>query len=106
MKGKTSAAHKYVEMERQLKDYMRHKQLPMHMRSRILIYYEFRFQKSYFRENEILDTISEQLRQVSHCILSKQGLFISRPFYRKSTCTHAVNWWRTSYFSATYQSTC
>ncbi|CAG9764681.1 unnamed protein product [Ceutorhynchus assimilis] len=63
MKGKTSASHKYVEMERQLKDYMRHKQLPMQMRTRILIYYEFRFQKSYFRENEILDTISEQLRQ-------------------------------------------
>ncbi|XP_030744960.1 potassium/sodium hyperpolarization-activated cyclic nucleotide-gated channel 2-like [Sitophilus oryzae] len=63
MKGKTSAAHKYVEMEKQLKDYMRHKQLPMIMRSRILTYYEFRFQKSYFRENEILDTISEQLRQ-------------------------------------------
>ncbi|XP_076268529.1 potassium/sodium hyperpolarization-activated cyclic nucleotide-gated channel 2-like [Rhynchophorus ferrugineus] len=63
MKGQTSAAHKYVEMERQLKDYMRHKQLPMLMRSRILTYYEFRFQKSYFREAEILETISEQLRQ-------------------------------------------
>lgn len=76
MKGKTSAAHKYVEMERQLKDYMRHKQLPMHMRSRILIYYEFRFQKSYFRENEILNTISEQLRQVSHFILALNKAFL------------------------------
>lgn len=76
MKGKTSAAHKYVEMERQLKDYMRHKQLPMHMRSRILIYYEFRFQKSYFRENEILDTISEQLRQVGRYLLSKQAFLL------------------------------
>lgn len=74
MKGKTSATHKYVEMERQLKDYMRHKQLPMHMRSRILIYYEFRFQKSYFRENEILDTISEQLRQVSGGDYEQSGL--------------------------------
>ncbi|KAL1501878.1 hypothetical protein ABEB36_007120 [Hypothenemus hampei] len=63
MKGKTSASHKYAEMERQLKDYMRHKQLSMQMRNRILIYYGFRFQKSYFRENEIMDTISEQLKQ-------------------------------------------
>lgn len=62
--GRTSSAHKYDEMERQLKEYMRHKQLPTYMRQRILTYYEFKFQKRYFRENEILATISEQLRQV------------------------------------------
>lgn len=62
--GKTSSAHKYDAMERQLKEYMRHKQLPSQMRSRILTYYKFKFQKRYFRESEILATISEQLRQV------------------------------------------
>lgn len=62
--GKTSSEHKYDEMERQLKEYMRHKQLPSYMRTRILTYYEFKFQKRYFRESEILSTISEQLRQV------------------------------------------
>nr|CAH7748329.1 unnamed protein product [Callosobruchus chinensis] len=61
--GRTSSAHKYDEMEKQLREYMRHKQLPTYMRSRILTYYEFKFQKRYFRENEILATISEQLRQ-------------------------------------------
>ncbi|XP_057672250.1 potassium/sodium hyperpolarization-activated cyclic nucleotide-gated channel 2-like [Diorhabda carinulata] len=61
--GKTSSALKYDAMERQLKEYMRHKQLPTQMRARILTYYEFKFQKKYFRENEILSTISEQLRQ-------------------------------------------
>ncbi|XP_074036622.1 potassium/sodium hyperpolarization-activated cyclic nucleotide-gated channel 1 isoform X1 [Leptinotarsa decemlineata] len=61
--GKTSSAHKYDSMERQLKEYMRHKQLPAPMRTRILTYYEFKFQKRYFRESEILATISEQLRQ-------------------------------------------
>ncbi|KAG5896418.1 hypothetical protein JTB14_022500 [Gonioctena quinquepunctata] len=63
--GKTSSAHKYDSMERQLKEYMRHKQLPTHMRTRILTYYEFKFQKRYFRETEILATISEQLRQTT-----------------------------------------
>lgn len=62
--GKTSSALKYDEMEGQLKEYMRHKQLPSYMRNRIITYYEFKFQKRYFRENEILSTISEQLRQV------------------------------------------
>lgn len=62
--ARTSSSHKYVEMVRQLKEYMRHKQLPEYMQKRLLNYYEFRFQKSYFRENEILNTISGQLRQV------------------------------------------
>ncbi|XP_060536182.1 potassium/sodium hyperpolarization-activated cyclic nucleotide-gated channel 2-like isoform X2 [Cylas formicarius] len=63
MHGKQSASHKYVKIERQLMDYMRHKQLPTQMRRRILTYHEFRFHKSYFHENKILGTISEQLRQ-------------------------------------------
>lgn len=62
--AKTSSTHKYVEMVRQLKEYMRHKQLPEYMQKRLLSYYEFRFQKSFFREQEILNTISGQLRQV------------------------------------------
>lgn len=75
--AKTASSHKYVEMVRQLKEYMRHKQLPEYMQKRLLNYYEFRFQKSYFRENEILNTISGQLRQVSisSCLFSK--LYIS-----------------------------
>ncbi|XP_018566291.1 potassium/sodium hyperpolarization-activated cyclic nucleotide-gated channel 2-like [Anoplophora glabripennis] len=62
-RGRTSSAHKYDEMEKQLKEYMQHKQLPAQMKSKILTYYEFKYQKRYFRENEILATISEQLRQ-------------------------------------------
>lgn len=62
--AKTSSSHKYVEMVRQLKEYMRHKQLPEYMQRRLLNYYEFRFQKTYFKEAEILNTISGQLKQV------------------------------------------
>lgn len=64
IKGRTSAHHKYVEMEKQLREYMRHKRFPEYMQKRLVTYYEFRFQKSYFRESEILATISGQLRQV------------------------------------------
>lgn len=66
IKATTSASHKYIEMLRQLREYMRHKHLPDYMQRRLLTYYEFRFQKSYFRESEILSTISGQLRQVLH----------------------------------------
>ncbi|XP_045468666.1 potassium/sodium hyperpolarization-activated cyclic nucleotide-gated channel 2-like isoform X1 [Harmonia axyridis] len=63
MKGVNSSHQKYVEMERQLKEYMRDKQLPTYMRTRLLTYYDYRFQRNYFRESEILATISGQLRQ-------------------------------------------
>lgn len=52
-------------MVRQLREYMRHKKFPEYMQKRLVTYYEFRYQKSYFRESEILATISGQLRQVS-----------------------------------------
>lgn len=63
VKAKTSAHNKYVEMVKQLREYMRHKRFPEYMQRRLVTYYEFRFQKSYFRESEILSTISGQLRQ-------------------------------------------
>ncbi|KAK9877517.1 hypothetical protein WA026_018625 [Henosepilachna vigintioctopunctata] len=63
MKGVNSSHQKYVEMERQLKEYMRDKQLPTYMKTRLLQYYDYRFQRNYFRESEILATISGQLRQ-------------------------------------------
>lgn len=60
----TSSRHKYAENVRQLREYMRHKKLPNNMQTRLLRYYEFRFHKSYFRQDEILNTISGQLRNV------------------------------------------
>ncbi|GJQ71734.1 hypothetical protein Trydic_g11427 [Trypoxylus dichotomus] len=61
--SKTSAIQKYFELVSELKDYMGHKRLPVHLQKRLLSYYEFRYEKTYFRENEILATISGQLKQ-------------------------------------------
>lgn len=49
----------------ELKDYMGHKRLPGYLQDRLLCYYEYRFEKTYFKETEILNTISGQLQQVS-----------------------------------------
>ncbi|KAI4454991.1 i[[h]] channel isoform e [Holotrichia oblita] len=47
----------------QVRQYMRHKQLPLPMQRRLLDYYEYRFRETYFRENTIFPTISERLRK-------------------------------------------
>ncbi|KAG7203711.1 hypothetical protein KM043_013739 [Ampulex compressa] len=62
-KGANSSRLRYQGAVAQLKQYMRHKQLPYPTQGRIVDYYEFRFQRRYFREAEILHTLSSQMRQ-------------------------------------------
>ncbi|XP_048511333.1 potassium/sodium hyperpolarization-activated cyclic nucleotide-gated channel 1-like [Athalia rosae] len=62
-KGMNSSRLKYEAMTVQLKQYMRHKQLPLENQQRFLSYYEFRYQNNYFREPEILGTVSAQISQ-------------------------------------------
>ncbi|KAF7405036.1 hypothetical protein HZH66_003942 [Vespula vulgaris] len=63
MQGAQSSKYRYQSAIRQLKQYMRHKQLPPRIQYRIINYYEFRFQHRYFRKFEIVSTLSLQLRQ-------------------------------------------
>ncbi|XP_018331121.1 potassium/sodium hyperpolarization-activated cyclic nucleotide-gated channel 1-like [Agrilus planipennis] len=63
LKANGSPAYKYTETLKQLKEYMSHKHLPVYMQRRVLDYYEFRFQNTYFKEKDILNTISNHLRQ-------------------------------------------
>ncbi|GLV33271.1 I[[h]] channel [Carabus blaptoides fortunei] len=58
-----SSQTKYKEMVLQLKQYMHHKQLSAHTQNRLINYYEFRFQRRFFRDEEILSMISGHLRQ-------------------------------------------
>lgn len=53
-----SAETKYQEIINQVKEYMGYKQLPLPMQRRLICYYEYRFQKSYFREDAISATLS------------------------------------------------
>lgn len=63
VKGMYSSKFKYEYAIRQLKQYMRHKQLPRRTQRRIINYYEFRFLRRYFHESDIINTLSLQLRQ-------------------------------------------
>lgn len=61
--GSTNASEsKYEEIVSQMHEYMVTKKLSSHLRKRMIMYYENRFQKHYFREEAILSTLSEHLR--------------------------------------------
>lgn len=62
-KGVNSSKIKYQQMMVQLKQYMKHRQLSHPTQHRIKAYYEFCFQQRYFREIEILNTLSAYMRQ-------------------------------------------
>lgn len=53
---------KYEEIIHQLNEYMRNKQLPHELRTRLLLHYKNRFHMRYFRETVILSALSEQQR--------------------------------------------
>ncbi|XP_015177416.1 PREDICTED: potassium/sodium hyperpolarization-activated cyclic nucleotide-gated channel 1-like [Polistes dominula] len=62
-KGTNSSKLRYQSAVGQLTKYMHHKQLPRYTQRRIINYYEFRFQRRYFQESDILNALSLQIRQ-------------------------------------------
>lgn len=62
-KSANSSKIRYQDMMAQLKQYMKYRQLPYPTQHRIIAYYEFCFQQRYFREIEILNTLSTYMRQ-------------------------------------------
>ncbi|XP_063992242.1 potassium/sodium hyperpolarization-activated cyclic nucleotide-gated channel 1-like [Diachasmimorpha longicaudata] len=61
-KGGNSSKLRYQATVAQLKQYMRHKHLERTVQKRFLTYYEFRYQQHFFRESEILNTLSSQVK--------------------------------------------
>ncbi|XP_044592893.1 potassium/sodium hyperpolarization-activated cyclic nucleotide-gated channel 1-like [Cotesia glomerata] len=62
-KSRNCSQLKYAAAVAQLKKYMSYKHLPELAQRRFLVYYEFRFQRRFFQEQEILSTLSTQMRQ-------------------------------------------
>lgn len=58
-----SSGSKYQQLIQELEEYARYKDLPDKMRNRLLEYFEFRYQKHFYREAEIMSTISMQLKE-------------------------------------------
>ena len=69
-----SLTDKYYQMVQQFKQYMKSRNLPERIQRRVLDYFEFRFQRSYYKEGDILDTLSVQLRQEIVVHLCKEYL--------------------------------
>lgn len=53
---------KYEELIHQVTEYVRSKNISEVMKKRLITYYEYKFQKKFFKEEEILSTFSEHLR--------------------------------------------
>ena len=51
---------KYQEIIHQVKEYIHDKKLPKRLEQRLIDYYEYRFQGSYFKENAISRTLSSE----------------------------------------------
>lgn len=58
-----SSANKYRQHMQQLNEYARYKGLSETIKRRITKYFDFKFQKHFYKEGEILGTITPQLRQ-------------------------------------------
>lgn len=58
-----AASNKYYQRIQRLRDFMRTKGLPSATCTRILQYFDFRFQKTFYKEDEILSTLSKPLRR-------------------------------------------
>ena len=52
---------KYQEIMREVKEYIRKKQLPKNLPARLLNYYEYRFQGNFFQETTITSTLSSNI---------------------------------------------
>lgn len=53
---------KYYEVLNQLEAYMQKKQFPLHLQTRMKFFYEKKFRKFYYREDEILGILSGELK--------------------------------------------
>lgn len=76
---------KYYEMVQAVKKYMIHKDLPKDLQKKILEYYEFKFQRTFFRESDIHATINVSLRNEisyycgSYMYTDKESVFSKLP---------------------------
>ncbi|XP_043521058.1 potassium/sodium hyperpolarization-activated cyclic nucleotide-gated channel 1-like [Frieseomelitta varia] len=82
--GRMASKLKFQEIINQLGAYTCQKQLPAHMKIRLLAYYYCRFRNSYFREKNILSQLSERLRQEiafqsSHRLIENVAIFKELP---------------------------
>nr|XP_031833724.1 potassium/sodium hyperpolarization-activated cyclic nucleotide-gated channel 3-like [Nomia melanderi] len=82
--GAKQSKSKFHEIMNQVIAYTIQKQLPTHMKNRLLNYYKYRFRYSYFREKSILMNLSEQLRmdiafQANHRLVENVAIFKALP---------------------------
>lgn len=67
---------KFYEVMNQLDAYMQKRQLPLYLQNRLKFFYKKKFRHSYYREDEILGTLSETLQR--EILINTEHLFVER----------------------------
>ncbi|KAG5864195.1 hypothetical protein JTB14_021661 [Gonioctena quinquepunctata] len=75
---------RFLEVINQVDEYMSQKKLPINLRERIRKYYDFRYQKRFFREDVITNLLSANLKREVHVnmcksLISKVPIFNNLP---------------------------
>ncbi|EZA61728.1 Potassium/sodium hyperpolarization-activated cyclic nucleotide-gated channel [Ooceraea biroi] len=63
LESSTEPEVKYQRIIDKVKKYIRQKKFPQYLQDRLILYYEYRYQGSFFKENIISDTLSNHLNQ-------------------------------------------
>ncbi|GJQ73727.1 hypothetical protein Trydic_g14061 [Trypoxylus dichotomus] len=79
-----AASNKYFQRMQRLRGFMRNKGLPTVTCTRILQYFDYRFQKTFYKEDQILSTLSEPLQkeikyQTCTCLIENVMIFKDLP---------------------------
>ncbi|KAB0795056.1 hypothetical protein PPYR_11895 [Photinus pyralis] len=83
-----SVNNKYEHFMNQLHEFIRYKQLPENMKQRILLFYKFKFENNYYKEDDILESLSENLQQ--DIILQNCQGFIEKVEYFRNLPTNLL----------------
>ncbi|XP_074034566.1 potassium/sodium hyperpolarization-activated cyclic nucleotide-gated channel 1 isoform X3 [Leptinotarsa decemlineata] len=79
---------KFVEIINQVEEYMAQKQLPFDLRKRIIQFYNFKYQKKYFKDTMITNMFSSRLRKEVNVHLCK-SLISSVPLFSELSMEEA-----------------
>jgi hypothetical protein len=87
-KSRNSARNKHQKLLQEISQYMTYRQIPPDLKEKIIRYVEFKYQKRILKEAEIMNTLSESLREVINCFNPLQTDFSFSGDYASQLSSH------------------
>lgn len=80
--------NKYKHLLQEIREYIRYKELPTHLKDKIFRYVDFKFQKNIYREEEFLNNLSSVLKH--DILLQRCERMIQKVDFFKDLPPHAM----------------